>query len=140
MNQDQNDANPISLNEWENALSDGESKPAAQPASVSGVSSPDVGEIFENLEQGAVGAGGGMDLVMDIPIHVSVELGRTKIPVKSIVQLGQGSVIELDGRAGEPLDVFANGSLIARAEVVVVNDRFGVRLTELVRQGRPKKG
>lgn len=141
MDQNQSDTNPISLNEWESALSDGEGSPAAAGAGPSAPSqTQDMSNLFDSLEAGVAGPGGGMDLVMDIPIHVSVELGRTKIPVKSIVQLGQGSVIELDGRAGEPLDVFANGTLIARAEVVVVNDRFGVRLTELVRQGRPKKG
>ncbi len=73
-----------------------------------------------------------IDLVLDIPIQLTVELGRTRIPIKHILQLAQGSVIELDAMAGEPMDVLVNGFLIAQGEVVVVNDRFGIRLTDIV--------
>ncbi len=73
-----------------------------------------------------------IDLVLDIPIQLTVELGRTRIPIKHILQLAQGSVIELDALAGEPMDVLVNGFLIAQGEVVVVNDRFGIRLTDIV--------
>jgi len=70
--------------------------------------------------------------VLDIPVQLSVELGRTRVPIKHILQLGQGSVVELDALAGEPMDVLVNGYLIAQGEVVVVNDKFGIRLTDVV--------
>lgn len=70
--------------------------------------------------------------VLDIPVQLSVELGRTKVPIRHILQLGQGSVVELDALAGEPMDVLVNGYLIAQGEVVVVNDKFGIRLTDVV--------
>ncbi|HZP85925.1 MAG TPA: flagellar motor switch protein FliN [Burkholderiales bacterium] len=73
-----------------------------------------------------------IQLVMDIPVQLTVELGRTKIPIRHILQLAQGSVIELDGLAGEPMDVLVNGCLIAQGEVVVVNDKFGIRLTDII--------
>jgi flagellar motor switch protein FliN/FliY len=72
------------------------------------------------------------NMVLDIPVQLSVELGRTKVPIKHILQLGQGSVVELDALAGEPMDVLVNGYLIAQGEVVVVNDKFGIRLTDVV--------
>jgi len=68
---------------------------------------------------------------MDIPVQLTVELGRTKITIKDLLQLAQGSVIELNGLAGEPMDVLVNGCLIAQGEVVVVNDKFGIRLTDI---------
>jgi flagellar motor switch protein FliN/FliY len=73
-----------------------------------------------------------IELVLDIPVQLSVELGRTRVPIKNILQLAQGSVIELDGLAGEPLDVMVNGCLIAQGEVVVVGERFGIRLTDII--------
>src|SRR5262250_100561 len=73
-----------------------------------------------------------IELVLDIPVQLTVELGRTRIPIKHILQLAQGSVVELEGMAGEPMDVLVNGYLIAQGEVVVVNDRFGIRLTDIV--------
>lgn len=78
------------------------------------------------------GTGNDIDIILDIPVTLSVELGRTKIPIKHILQLAQGSVVELDGLAGEPMNVLVNGCLIAQGEVVVVNDRFGIRLTDIV--------
>jgi flagellar motor switch protein FliN len=73
-----------------------------------------------------------ISMVLDIPVQLSVELGRTKVPIKYILQLAQGSVVELDALAGEPMDVLVNGYLIAQGEVVVVNDKFGIRLTDIV--------
>ena len=73
-----------------------------------------------------------IDLILDIPVQLTVELGRTKIAIKNLLQLAQGSVVELDGLAGEPMDVFVNGYLIAQGEVVVVNDKFGIRLTDII--------
>jgi flagellar motor switch protein FliN/FliY len=96
---------------------------AAQPAN-----------IFQRLTPGtpAVEGGQDIDLILDIPVTLTVELGRTKIPIKNILQLAQGSVIELDALAGEPMDVLVNGCLIAQGEVVVVNEKFGIRLTDIV--------
>ena len=71
-------------------------------------------------------------LVFDIPVQLTVELGRTKLPIRDVLQLAQGSVVELDGMAGEPMDVLVNGCLIAQGEVVVVNDKFGIRLTDII--------
>ena len=73
-----------------------------------------------------------LEVILDVPVTLSMEVGRTRIPIRNLLQLNQGSVIELDRAAGEPLDVFVNGTLIAHGEVVVINDRFGVRLTDVV--------
>jgi flagellar motor switch protein FliN len=73
-----------------------------------------------------------IDLILDIPVQLTVELGRTKIAIKNLLQLAQGSVVELDGLAGEPMNVLVNGCLIAQGEVVVVNDKFGIRLTDVI--------
>ena len=97
--------------------------PAAQPA-----------QIFENfggdMSRGAVM--NELDMILDIPVQVSVELGRTKLTIKSLLQLAHGSVVELDAMAGEPMSVYVNGTLIAQGEVVVVNDKFGIRLTDII--------
>ena len=73
-----------------------------------------------------------LDFILDIPLKVSVELGRAQVVIKDLLQLGQGSVLELDKLAGEPLEVLVNGKLVARVEVVVVNEKFGVRLTDII--------
>jgi flagellar motor switch protein FliN/FliY len=91
-------------------------------------------KIFPELtgeSSGAV-APGRLDMILDIPVQLTVELGRTKIPIRNLLQLAQGSVVELDRLAGEPLDVLVNGCLIAQGEVVVVNDKFGIRLTDVI--------
>ena len=90
--------------------------------------------IFAPLtaQAGAGPAANDIDLILDIPVQLTVELGRTKIPIRHILQLAQGSVVELDGLAGEPMDVLVNGCLIAQGEVVVVNDKFGIRLTDII--------
>lgn len=74
----------------------------------------------------------GFDMIMDIPVALTVELGRTKIPIRNLLQLAHGSIVELDGLAGEPMDVLINGTLIAQGEVVVVNEKFGIRLTDII--------
>jgi len=89
---------------------------------------------FQELS-GSTASGGlakDIDFILDIPVLMTVELGRTKIAIKNLLQLAQGSVVELDGLAGEPMDVLVNGCLIAQGEVVVVNDKFGVRLTDII--------
>lgn len=75
-----------------------------------------------------------LQMILDIPLKVSVELGRTRMPVKELINLAQGSVIELNKLAGEPLEVYVNDKLIARGEAVVVNEKFGVRLTDIISQ------
>ncbi|MEB3096605.1 flagellar motor switch protein FliN [Achromobacter sp. D10] len=97
--------------------------PAAQPAAQS---------VFKPLAGTAGGAGADIDLIMDVPVQLTVELGRTRLTIKNLLQLGQGSVVELDGLAGEPMDIFVNGYLIAQGEVVVVEDKYGIRLTDII--------
>ncbi|EMC0408261.1 flagellar motor switch protein FliN [Vibrio fluvialis] len=75
-----------------------------------------------------------LDTIMDIPVTISMEVGRSKISIRNLLQLNQGSVVELDRIAGESLDVMVNGTLIAHGEVVVVNDKFGIRLTDVISQ------
>jgi flagellar motor switch protein FliN len=89
---------------------------------------------FEDFSGTAVKSGNhnDIDFILDIPVQLTVELGRTKIAIKNLLQLAQGSVVELDGLAGEPMDVLVNGCLIAQGEVVVVNDKFGIRLTDII--------
>ena len=73
-----------------------------------------------------------MDVILDVPVTLSMEVGRTRVPIRNLLQLNQGSVVELERVAGEPLDVFVNGTLIAHGEVVVVNEKFGIRLTDVI--------
>jgi flagellar motor switch protein FliN/FliY len=73
-----------------------------------------------------------IEFILDIPVQLTVELGRTKIAIKNLLQLAQGSVVELDGMAGEPMGVLVNGCMVAQGEVVVVNDKFGIRLTDII--------
>jgi len=91
---------------------------------------------FDNLtdEGGAADAGKDVNLevILDVPVTLSMEVGRTRIPIRNLLQLNQGSVVELDRAAGEPLDVFVNGTLVAHGEVVVVNEKFGIRLTDVI--------
>lgn len=91
-------------------------------------------QVFQQFsaQKQPAGVQNDIDLILDIPVQLTVELGRTRIAIKNILQLAQGSVVELDGLAGEPMDVLVNGCLIAQGEVVVVNDKFGIRLTDIV--------
>jgi len=73
-----------------------------------------------------------LDVILDVPVTISLEIGRTKISIRNLLQLNQGSVVELDRLAGEPLDVMVNGTLIAHGEVVVVNEKYGIRLTDVI--------
>ena len=76
-----------------------------------------------------------VDFIMDIQVQLTVELGRTRIPIRNMLQLAQGSVLELEGLAGAPMDVLVNGRLVARGEVVTVNDKFGIRVTQKIGDG-----
>ncbi len=97
---------------------------------------------FEKLtaDPGAGNESGNLDQILDIPVTLAVEIGSTKIAIRNLLQLNQGSVVELDRLAGEPLDVLVNGTLVAHGEVVVVNEKFGIRLTDVISaQERVKK-
>lgn len=116
------------LSGWAEAL---EEQKKTEPSDVQGgpLSGNGAGGSFSASSSGTVND---INMVLDIPVQLSVELGRTKVPIKYILQLGQGSVVELDAMAGEPMDVLVNGYLIAQGEVVVVNEKFGIRLTDVV--------
>ena len=83
-------------------------------------------------EKKADGGSPDLDVILDIPVQISMEVGSASITIRNLLQLNQGSVIELDRLAGEPLDVLVNGTLIAHGEVVVVNDKFGIRMTDVI--------
>ncbi len=90
---------------------------------------------FENLEDTSGGPAddeANLDVILDIPVTISMEIGRTHISIRNLLQLNQGSVVELDRLAGEPMDVLVNGTLVAHGEVVVVNEKFGIRLTDVI--------
>jgi len=89
-------------------------------------------EFDETQEAGAQEDTPDLDVILDIPVTISMEVGNTQIPIRNLLQLNQGSVIELDRLAGEPLDVLVNGTLIAHGEVVMVNEKFGIRLTDVI--------
>lgn len=89
------------------------------------------GSISADTNSEAVTANN-LDLVMDIPVQLTVELGHTRMPIRNLLQLAQGSVVELNELAGEPLDVYVNRCLVAQGEVVVVNEKFGIRLTDII--------
>jgi flagellar motor switch protein FliN len=88
---------------------------------------------FDALNEGASeGADVSLDMILDVPVTLAMEVGRTRISIRNLLQLNQGSVVELDRAAGEPLDVFVNGTLVAHGEVVVINEKFGIRLTDVI--------
>jgi len=117
--------------EWAAALEDKQNG-SAEGTSVKQASFTNFGGSGTSSAVGAPGGGGDLNMILDIPVQLTVELGRTRIPIKHILQLAQGSVVELEALAGEPMDVLVNGFLIAQGEVVVVNDKFGIRLTDIV--------
>jgi flagellar motor switch protein FliN/FliY len=123
------DDGQISEDDWAAAMSE-----QAVSESVGMASTAQPADIFPTF--GGAGAAGGMmgelDMILDIPVQITVELGRTKITIKNLLQLAHGSVVELEAMAGEPMDVLVNGTLIAQGEVVVVNDKFGIRLTDII--------
>jgi flagellar motor switch protein FliN/FliY len=99
-----------------------------------GAQTDDLPEFTGFAAPGSASAGQNpdLDMILDIPVRLAMEVGNTSISIRSLLQLGQGSVIELDRLAGEPLDVLVNGTLIAHGEVVVVNDKFGIRMTDVI--------
>jgi len=114
---------------WADALNEqAESEAADASASVSA----DAASFDELTDDSIPGTDVNLDVVLDIPVNLSMEIGRTKISIRNLLQLNQGSVVELERLAGEPMDVLVNGTLIARGEVVVVNEKFGIRLTDII--------
>src|SRR5690554_2280378 len=89
-------------------------------------------DLFKPLTSESVEGQSDIDMIMDIPVQMSVELGRTRLTITNILQLGQGSIVELDGLAGEPMDIYVNGYLIAQGEVVVVDEKYGIRVTDII--------
>ncbi len=107
--------------DWAAAMAEQATPPASKP------------HVFEKFGEGnSATTTNDLDMILDIPVQLTVELGRTKMPIKNLLQLAQGSVVELSGMAGEPLDVMINGFLIAQGEVVVVNDKLGIRVTDII--------
>lgn len=123
---------------WAEALAEQEafeSSADEAPAAAAPPAAPQsAGErVFRPLDRGKeVGAPRDLEMIMDIPVKLTVELGRTKLTIKQLLELTQGSVVELDGLAGEPMDILINGYLIAQGEVVVVDDKYGIRITEII--------
>lgn len=127
--------------DWASALAE---QTAAQPpatarqadsgamAGAAAASASAAPHVFQPLVDNAIEGNSDIDMIMDIPVQLSVELGRTRLTIKNILQLGQGSVVELDGLAGEPMDIFVNGYLIAQGEVVVVDEKYGIRVTDII--------
>lgn len=122
----QDEADQVSEDDWAAALN--------EQADVEAGSHEVTPAVFDQLSGGGERPAGNseFDMILDIPVHLTVELGRTRISIRNLLQLAHGSVVELDGLAGEPLDVLVNGTLIAQGEVVVVNDKFGIRLTDII--------
>ncbi len=117
-------AQEASLDDWASALAEQNDNSGVNPAAA-GVFQP-LSKVEPTTTRNDI------DMILDIPVQMTVELGRTKLAIRNLLQLAQGSVVELDGLAGEPMDVLVNGCLIAQGEVVVVNDKFGIRLTDII--------
>jgi flagellar motor switch protein FliN/FliY len=123
------------MDDWAAAL--GEQADAESPAEAAPQQQPESQvEKAELPDLQSSSAGGiedvNMEVILDVPVTISMEIGRTNINIRNLLQLNQGSVVELDRLAGEPMDVLVNGTLIAHGEVVVVNDKFGIRLTDVI--------
>ena len=126
----------VTMDDWAAALAEQQTSatdaPVADAAADGSVQNAKLFQEFGASAAASTGAPQNLDMILDIPVNMTVELGRTKIAIRNLLQLAQGSVVELDGLAGEPMDVLVNGCLIAQGEVVVVNDKFGIRLTDII--------
>jgi flagellar motor switch protein FliN/FliY len=124
MNDEQNMADEALADEWAAALEGQETREQGGPPTAR----------FDQLTPDSTHTDGDIkiDAILDVPITISMEIGRARINIRNLLQLNQGSVVELDRLAGEPMDVLVNGTLIAQGEVVVVNEKFGIRLTDIV--------
>ncbi|HET7775837.1 MAG TPA: flagellar motor switch protein FliN [Azospira sp.] len=131
MENPQDAADAISEDDWAAAMAEQAEVEAAAPAAPPAAQPADIFHSFGGSDSQS-GMMRELDMILDIPVQLTVELGRTKITIKNLLQLAHGSVVELDALAGEPMDVLVNGTLIAQGEVVVVNDKFGIRLTDII--------
>ncbi|MCB1868557.1 MAG: flagellar motor switch protein FliN [Gammaproteobacteria bacterium] len=125
------DPNEALADEWAAALEQQETQEVAPKKNQAKAASAK----FQELENEVLSESDGevsLDSILDVPVIISMEIGRTHIPIRNLLQLNQGSVVELDRLAGEPMDVLVNGTLIAQGEVVVVNEKFGIRLTDVI--------
>lgn len=123
--------------EWAAALASEEEDSIQKEKTQTALASQSTDAMFKDLTDEAKaprpdGTKRDLDFILDIPLDVSAELGRTKLLINELLQLGQGSVIELNKLAGEPLEIYVNGKLVARGEAVVINEKFGVRLTDII--------
>jgi flagellar motor switch protein FliN/FliY len=126
MSDDNNtDPNEALADEWAAALEQQGEEESASKQETSAAT-------FDELTDESGGEAVNMDAILDVPVTISMEIGRTNINIRNLLQLNQGSVVELDRLAGEPMDVLVNGTLIAQGEVVVVNEKFGLRLTDII--------
>lgn len=126
------EADQISEDDWAAALSEQAVADAAPATAAAGAQAANIFEQFSPAAKAGGAPTHDFDMILDIPVNLTVELGRTKISIRNLLQLAHGSVVELDGLAGEPMDVLVNGTLIAQGEVVVVNEKFGIRLTDII--------
>jgi flagellar motor switch protein FliN/FliY len=120
--ENQTDSNDALADEWAAALDEQEETEGGTPKTAK----------FDELQDEPGEESVNLDAILDVPITISMEIGRTKINIRNLLHLNQGSVVELDRLAGEPMDVLVNGTLIAQGEVVVVNEKFGLRLTDII--------
>lgn len=120
------------MDDWEAALAEQAATEEGSDGS-DGVQTPELEELKDNPSLSGEESRK-LDAILDIPVTISMEVGRSQISIRNLLQLNQGSVVELERIAGEPLDVLVNGTLIAHGEVVVVNDKFGIRLTDVISQ------
>ncbi|MBP9712239.1 MAG: flagellar motor switch protein FliN [Sterolibacterium sp.] len=123
------DESQVSDDDWAAAMGEQSAVESAQTEAQAATA-----KVFEQFGDDSSKSGNLSDfgMILDIPVSLTVELGRTRIAIRDLLQLAHGSVVELEGMAGEPMDVLVNGTLIAQGEVVVVNERFGIRLTDII--------
>ena len=131
MSETEIDTNEVLADEWASALE--EQELTTEVDSPAAADKPASARFQELKADNAAGSDEvSLEAILDVPVTISMEIGRTQIPIRNLMQLNQGSVVELDRLAGEPRDVLVNGTLIAQGEVVVVNDKFGIRLTDVI--------
>lgn len=125
--------NDTTTDEENNSVSDDWATALEEQSDSKGTGEYETAE-FDNLSAESTGSIGdrGLEMILDIPVNMSVEIGRTRINISNLLKLNQGSIVELDRIAGEPMDVMVNGTLIAHGEVVVINEKFGIRLTDII--------
>jgi len=131
MSDNEIDPNETLADEWAAALEQQETTDPDEIMAEQAAESAQFQELQDDAGEPAAGDVQ-LDSILDVPITISMEIGRTQIPIRNLLQLNQGSVVELDRLAGEPMDVLVNGTLIAQGEVVVVNEKFGIRLTDVI--------